>query len=368
MKAHTQDRFLFLIISILVVVGFLVFSSAALGLLAREGAQFSAVALRQLFFGLGLGGLAFLLTSNVNYHYLRRFAFYIFLAALILTILVFVPGIGFEHAGAKRWIDFGGISFQPGELLKVAFIIYFAAWLSAIKSESDRHINNFGFIPFLVLSGLTGGVLLLQPDTDGFLVIAISGAAMFFISGGRWKHFLMLLLIAIIGTTILFSVRPYIKERIMTFVDLGKVDALGAGYQINQSLIAIGSGGITGRGFGQSVQKFEYLPEPIGDSIFAVAGEEFGFIGASILIIIFLCFGLRGLRVATRAPDIFGIALGTGIVIHIMSQSFINIASMLALFPLSGTPLIFVSQGGTSLLIALAEVGILLNISRYQSS
>jgi len=368
MKAHAPDRLLFLIIIILVVVGFLVFSSAALGLLAREGARFGAVALRQLVFGLGLGGAAFLLTTNFNYRHLRRFAFYIFVISFILTLLVFVPGIGFEHAGAKRWIEVGSISFQPGELLKVAFIIYFAAWLSGIKNDSDKHIHSFGFIPFLILSGLTGGVLLLQPDTDGFLIIALSGAAMFFVSGGKLKHFFLLLLIAIVGSVILFTTRPYIKERILTFVDLGKVDALGAGYQINQSLIAIGSGGIAGRGFGQSVQKFEYLPEPIGDSIFAVASEEFGFIGAALLIILFLCFGLRSLRVVTRAPDIFGIALGTGIVVHIISQSFINIASMLALFPLSGTPLVFVSQGGTSLLIALAEVGILLNISRYQTS
>ncbi|MDO8492916.1 MAG: putative peptidoglycan glycosyltransferase FtsW [bacterium] len=367
MKPHAIDRFLFLITATLVVVGFLVFSSAALGLLAKEGAQFGAVALRQLVYGLGFGSIAFLITSNLYYRHLRRYAFYIFTLAFILTLLVFVPGIGLEHAGAKRWVEFGSISFQPGEFLKVAFIIYFAAWLSGIKNESEKHITNFGFIPFLILSGLTGGVLLLQPDTDGFLVIALSGAAMFFVSGGRLKHFLLLFLVAIIGATVLFSVRPYIKERVLTFVNINKVDSLGAGYQINQSLIAIGSGGITGRGFGQSVQKFEYLPEAIGDSIFAVAGEEFGFIGASFLIILFLCFGLRGLRVATRAPDIFGVALGSGIVIHIISQSFINIASMLALFPLSGTSLVFVSQGGTSLLIALAEVGILLNISRYQT-
>lgn len=367
MKTHAPDRFLLVTVLLLVVVGFAVFISASLGLLARDGAQFGAVALKQAAFGLGLGGVAFLIALNVNYRFWRKYAFYFFAFSLFLTLLVFVPHIGFSHGGAKRWIEIGPIFFQPAEILKIAFILYYAVWLAAIRRpESDEQVFKFGFIPFMALSAITGIVLLLQPDTDGFLVIGLSGASMFFLAGGKLKHFFIMFCIAIVGIVGLFMVRPYIKERIMTFVHLDKADALGAGYQINQSLIAIGSGGLLGRGFGQSVQKFDYLPEAIGDSIFAVAGEEFGFVGATFLVILFLIFGLRGIRVATHASDLFGAVLGVGIVVHILSQSFINIASALGLFPISGIPLIFVSQGGTALLLALGEVGILLNISRYQ--
>jgi cell division protein FtsW len=189
---------------------------------------------------------------------------------------------------------------------------------------------------------------------------------MFIVAGGRWRDVLILFIIGVIAMGFLVTARPYLQDRIEVFLNPEEADIRGSGYQINQSLIAIGSGGLTGRGFGQSVQKFGRLPEPIGDSIFAVAGEEFGFIGASFLIILFVAFALRGLRVALRSPDSFGGLLALGIVILITSQSFINIASMLALFPLSGTTLVFVSQGGTALLIALAEVGILLSISRHQ--
>jgi cell division protein FtsW len=159
--------------------------------------------------------------------------------------------------------------------------------------------------------------------------------------------------------------RPYVMDRIMTFADPGR-DPQGAGYQINQSLIAIGSGSMFGRGFGQSIQKFEYLPEPIGDSIFAVYGEEFGFAGTTLLVLLFAAFAFRGLRIATHAPDLFGMLLVVGIVTLVVAQAFLNIAAMLAVAPLSGLPLPFVSHGGTSLLVTLAAVGIVLNVSKYQ--
>jgi cell division protein FtsW len=364
MRTRSVDR-TFLIISLLLIVfGFTIFLSASLGLLTKGNAEFQLVALKQLIIGMVLGTGALYFFSRIDYRLLRTYSLYAFLFSLFLTLLVFVPGLGFEHGGARRWLSIGSFTFQPSELLRLSFIVYFAAWLSMVKDRVKTF--TLGLMPFLILSGITGGVLLLQPDTDTFLTLFMAAFAMFIIAGARFRDILLLFFAGIAGACGLILMRPYLKERLFTFLNLGGADYYGAGYQIHQSLIAIGSGGIFGKGFGQSVQKFGYLPEPMGDSIFAVAGEEFGFIGASILIILFVMFALRGLHIAKRAPDTFSGLLGLGIVILIISQVFLNIASMLALFPLSGTPLVFVSQGGTALLIALAEVGILLNISRHQ--
>jgi cell division protein FtsW len=188
---------------------------------------------------------------------------------------------------------------------------------------------------------------------------------MFVTAGGRWRDVFIAGLIGIIFLAGLAYSRPYIFDRIETFIKPGE-DLQGSSYQLNQSLIAIGSGQIFGRGFGQSVQKFNYLPEPIGDSIFAVAAEEWGFVGSTVLIFLFLAFAIRGLKIATWSSDIFGGLLATGIVILITVQSLVNIASMLGVFPLTGMPLLFVSHGGTALFFAMAEVGIILNISKQR--
>lgn len=355
--------FLFSVI-ILVVTGFFAFTSASLGLLAREGgASFSSVAFSQTFYGLFLGTIACIIFSRIPYSFWKKNSFYIFLGSLFLTLLVFVPGLGLEHGGAKRWLMIGGFSFQPSELLKIAYIIYLAAWLAGVKKKIETF--RYGVIPFLVISFLTGLVLLGQPDTDTFFVLFIAGICMLFASGVKKRHIALIFLIAVIGMGVIVAERPYIRERILTFMQPDR-DAYGSSYQIQQSLIAIGSGMITGRGFGQSVQKFNYLPEPIGDSIFAVFSEEFGFLGAVTLIAMFVFFTFRGVKIAIRAPDTFSGLMTIGIVILIVFQSFVNIAAMLGVLPLSGNPLLFVSHGGTALLVTLAEVGIILNVSRYQ--
>ena len=207
--------------------------------------------------------------------------------------------------------------------------------------------------------------MLLQPDTDTFLIMAIAATAMFITAGGRWRDVLLMGVAAILLIAILAFTRPYIKDRLMAFID-PSIDPLGSSYQVQQSLIAVGSGGLSGRGFGQSIQKFEYLPEPIGDSIFAVYAEEFGFVGASLLILLLSFFTFRGYRIATHAKDQFGMLLVVGIMTLVVVQAFLNIASMLALFPMSGLPLPFISHGGTALLATLAAVGIVLNVSKYQ--
>jgi cell division protein FtsW len=206
-------------------------------------------------------------------------------------------------------------------------------------------------------------ILMIQPDTAGVIIIGMAAVTMLFAAGGKVSHLALLALVGIVAIAGAAYERPYIAQRIETFFNQ-ESDPLGAGYQVQQSLIAVGSGGFGGRGFGQGLEKFSYLPEPIGDSIFAVAAEEFGFVGSAVLVLLFALFALLGLRIAARAPDPFGGLLVVGLTVLIAGQSFFNIASALGLVPLVGVPLIFVSHGGTSLAISLAEVGVILSVSK----
>ncbi len=357
------DRTLLAIVITLVVVGFFIFTSASLGLLARDGASFSSVAFSQIVFGIIGGGISLFIMSQIFYRNWRKYAFYIFVLSCLLTLMVFIPGLGMEHGGAKRWIELFGFSFQPAELLKIGFVIYMATWLSGTYKTIGtlRH----GTIPFALITGVVGLVLLAQPDTDTFFLIATAGLAMFITAGGRWRDVGLMVLVAMVLVTILALTRPYLMERFTTFLD-PDADKQGSGYQINQSLIAVGTGGLLGRGFGQSIQKFEYLPEPIGDSIFAVYAEEFGFVGSVFLITLLSVFTFRGFKIATHAKDLFGMLLVVGFMTLIITQAFLNIAAMLSIAPLMGLTLPFISHGGTALLATLTAVGIVLNVSKYQ--
>lgn len=363
-KPKSVDTVLLSIIGLMVAGGFLIFSSASLGLMARDGATFGSVAFSQFVFGVLGGSIALLLMSNVYYRHWRKYAFYLFIGSLLLTLAVFIPGLGMTHAGATRWLDLGITTVQPSEFLKIGFIIYLATWLSGVHAKI--HEWRYGLIPFGGIVGATGLVMLLQPDTDTFLILAFTGMAMFLAAGAKWRDIGLIILGGIVLLALVAVMRPYVMDRITTFLDPG-ADPFGSGYQIQQSLIAVGSGGVTGRGFGQSIQKFEYLPEPIGDSIFAVYAEEFGFVGGVILIVSLVFLTLRGYRTAAQANDIFGTLLVIGIMTVIIAQAFLNIAAMIALAPLSGLPLPFISHGGTALMAMLASLGIVLNVSKYRT-
>ncbi len=349
----------------LLIVGFTVFISASLGIYARDNAKFTAIIFNQTFLGLFSGLVACLIVSKINYKFWRKYSFYIFILSVIATLLVFVPGIGISHGGAKRWIYIGSLSFQPLEFLKIGFIIYFATWISSVKDKIKT--IKFGLLPFLILIGIVGLILLNQPDTDSFIIMFIVGISMYIIGGGKWRHMFLIGLFGIIAISILFFMRPYLLDRLETFLNPAD-NPLTSGYQIQQSLIAVGSGEIFGRGLGQSIQKFKFLPESIGDAIFPIAAEEFGFIGSVLIILLYIFFISRGLKIGSQAPDIFSGLLVIGIVILITIQSFLNIASMIGVIPLSGSPLIFFSQGGTALFFTLAEIGIIINISKYKKN
>jgi cell division protein FtsW len=347
----------------LLVTGLVVFVSASLGIYARDNAKFTSIIFSQIFFGLFLGGIACFITAKINYKFWQKYSFYLFLLSVVTTLLVFIPGVGVSHGGATRWLYIFGISFQPLEFLKIGFIIYFAAWIAEMKDRIGTF--KYGFLPFIILIGIIGAILLKQPDTDSFVIIFIVGIVMYLIGGGKWRHIFLIILIGLIGVSSLLFMRPYLLARFTTFLHPDQ-NALTSGYQIQQSLIAVGSGEIFGRGLGQSIQKFKFLPESIGDAIYPIAAEEFGFVGSVIIILLFLFFMSRGLKIGTCAPDIFSRLLAIGIVILITIQSLLNIASMIGVLPLSGSPLIFFSQGGTALFFTLAEIGIIINISKYK--
>jgi len=356
------DRPLMIIIGLLVIVGFFLFSSASLGLLAREGARFSSVAFSQLVLGIGIGTVVLFAMTRLHYRFLKQYSLYIFIFSAVVTLLVFVPFLGFSSGGATRWIALGPLSLQPAEILKIGTMLYLATYLSNMRAYLGN--PKTGIVAFVLILLVPAVILLLQPDTSTFVVIAAAAAGTFFAAGARWRDIGILFLVAIIALGVLIAVRPYVLDRITTFVNPA-ADQLGSGYQIKQSLIAIGSGKIVGRGFGQSVQKFGYLPEPIGDSVFAVAAEEFGFIGAVLIIGLFVALVVRSFWVAVRAPDYFGGLVVIGITLLMAVQAFINISSMLGVIPLTGLPLPFISHGGTAMLVMLAGMGIILNVSKY---
>ncbi len=355
------DKKLFVTIIIILFFGLIIFGSAALGVLSSNENKFYSVVETQLIYALVGGAIALVVGMSLSYKFYQKHAYAIFGLSLFFTALVFVPALSTYHGGAHRWLDIGAFSVQPSEALKLAFVIVVAYWCTKYRSLFKNW--KYGLLPYLIGTGLVSLILLLQPDFGTYLVIFTSGFVVYFVGGARKKHMYVLILLGIIGFATLIAVRPYMLERVKTFFDASH-DVRGSSWQLNQSLIAIGSGGPVGRGLGQSVQKFNYLPEPIGDSIFAVLGEELGFMGVIFIVILYGIVGIRGYMISMYAEDQFGRLLAVGIVTIIISQAVINVGSMLGLLPLMGVPLPLVSHGGTALMAALFELGVLLNISK----
>jgi len=359
-KHASIDKFFLASVSVLTLFGFLIFLSASLGLLTESGASFSNIALKQGI-SLILGILAFYLFSKFDYSWIRKYALFIFIGSVLVNLLLFVPQLSLYHGGASRWLNIGLFSFQPSELLKISFIIYLAAWIHFAKDKITS--VKYGLLVYSILMVILGALLLAQRDTDTLVIICATGIIMFFVAGVPLKQiFVTILLMVAIVVGVIFT-RPYAMQRVKTFLNHNQ-DSQGAGYQINQSLIAIGSGQVFGRGFGQSIQKFGYLPQPTDDSIFAVAAEEFGFAGSVVLISLYLLLAISILRVSKQTKNVFGSYVVFGIAILVIIESFLNIAAMLGLIPLSGVPLLFVSHGGSALIISLAAMGIVANVSK----
>lgn len=318
--------------------------------------------LRQLLLG-GVGGaIGLLAASRISYRLWKRLAIPLMLLSLALLVFLFIPELSYSFGGAKRWISIGPLSFQPSEILKFSFLVYLAGWLAARKDEV-KSISR-GMIPFTLMLSVVGIFLLMQPDIGTLGVIAISAGMLYFLGGGKTSQIITLFLFGLVMFYFIVQLAPYRLDRITTFLNPA-ADPQGIGYQINQAFIAIGSGGFWGRGLGMSLQKYQYLPEPMGDSIFAIFAEETGFLGVVVFIGLFGFFLWRGFAIAYRAPDLFGRLLAAGITMGITVQAFINMAAISGLLPLTGIPLPFVSYGGTSLVVTLTQIGVLLNIAKH---
>ena len=312
--------------------------------------------------GIVLGFIGLFIFSNIDYHIYRKWALLIFTGALFLLFIVLLPGVGAEVYGANRWIGIGPMSFQPAEAMKLALILYVAAWCAG---KGKKIITDFqdGLVSFLLIIGIACGLVLFQPDVGTAAMLVFISVGMFYLAGARVSHIAMIGGLGVAGIIVLIAVAPYRMARFTTFIN-PESDLQGNGYQVQQALIAIGSGGMFGIGLGHSKQKGLYLPEPVGDSIFAIIAEELGMLGAIGVIVLFVLFAWRGLKIAASAPDIFGKLIAGGITIWIVGQAIINIAAITALMPLTGIPLPFISYGGTSIMFTLISVGILLNISK----
>lgn len=346
---------------ILLVFGLIILSSAGIVEGQKKFGSSYYYLTHQILYGLLPGlGLMFIL-SKIDYKFWKKISLLILFGALFLMILIFMPKFGYGLKGATRWLSIGGFSFQPSEVLKLSLILYLAAWFG----NRDERIRNwtYGLAPFFIVLSFVGVLLLLQPDIGTLIVVTLISVAMYFFAGSPMKHFLVIGLIIVGAVTLMVVFEPYRLDRLKTFID-PSIDPKGISYQVNQSLISIGSGGMFGVGFGKSTQKFGFLPEVINDSIFAILAEELGFIGAGALLGLFIFFTLLMVWTANRISDKFGKLIIMGMTTWIVGQAFINIAAISGLVPLTGIPLPFVSYGGTAMAILLAGMGIVLNIAR----
>jgi cell division protein FtsW len=316
---------------------------------------------RQLLFA-SAGVIAMFFIMNIDYWTWRDWSKVLIIVCFLLLVLVLIPGIGMVRNGSRSWIGVGAFSIQPSEFMKLAMIAFLAKYLS----ENQKNITSFkrGLLPALTLVFLAFGMIMLQPDLGTGTVMVGTCIAMIFVAGARISHFIGLGILGLAGFAALVLSAPYRIKRITSFLNPWE-DPLGSGFQIIQSLYAIGPGGLFGLGLGQSRQKFFYLPEPQTDFIFAILAEELGFIGGSLVLLLFSLLLWRGVRIALGAPDLYGSFLAIGIISMVAIQVMINIGVVTGLMPVTGITLPFLSYGGSSLTLMLMAIGVLLNISKH---
>ncbi|QQZ08031.1 stage V sporulation protein E [Heyndrickxia vini] len=360
-KKSNPDFMLIIVTLTLLTVGLImVYSASAIWANFKFDDSFF-FAKRQLLFA-GIGVIAMFFIMNVDYWTWRSWAKVILIVCFLLLVMVLIPGIGMERNGSRSWIGVGAFSIQPSEFIKLAMIAFLAKFLS----EQQKYITTIkkGLLPSLSLVFLAFGMIMLQPDLGTGTVMLGTCIVMIFIAGARIFHFVILGSIGVGGFVALILSAPYRMARITSFLDPWQ-DPQGSGFQIIQSLFAIGPGGLFGLGLGESRQKFFYLPEPQTDFIFAILSEELGFIGGTFVLLLFSLLLWRGIRIALGAPDLYGSFLAVGIISMVAIQVMINIGVVTGLMPVTGITLPFLSYGGSSLTLMLMAIGVLLNISRY---
>ena len=360
MKKHVDFTLLITII-ILAIFGIIcVYSASNIAAKYKYNDEFYFFK-RQLLF-LVIGFILMFFVSKIDLDKVKKYTSYIFYFVLILLILVLIPGIGKVAGGARSWIGFGVFSIQPAEFMKIALILLLSKYLSSYFEELKKFIN---FMIILLLIGLIFGIILLQPDFGTGLVIVLSGFILLFIGGVPIKYFVLLGIIGLFGLGGLIISEPYRMKRIFAFLDPWS-DPLGSGFQGIQSLFALSPSGLFGLGFNNSIQKHFFLPEPQNDFIFAIIAEEFGLFGGLFVILSYFVIFIKSIKISSRVSDNYKSFLSIGLGVSILVQVFINICVVIGLLPITGITLPIISYGGSSLIITLVSLGLLLNISRYQ--
>lgn len=370
MKTKTSNLkfdYTFLVITLLLLTyGLIVLYSASTVESFKNYGTTTYYITHQLFYGAGVGLIAMYVLSKIDYHFWQNKIPIFIVVTFILLLAVRVPHLGVVAGGAHRWITLGPLgTLQPSELAKLTIVLYLASWF-----DKKKHALNdfyYGFLPTILIIVLFSLLILWQPDLGTMLVLLSVSFAMLFTAGVSWKYFFWSAAAGLLALYGFIKLEPYRARRLITFFN-PSVDPQGISYQINQALLAIGSGMFWGYGYGMSRQKYSYLPETISDSIFAILAEELGFIGVVIAIALFLAFAFKGFAIAKKAPDTFGRMIAFGITCWIVFQAFINIGAIVNLLPLTGIPLPFFSYGSTALILNLGAVGIMLNISRQSKA
>lgn len=362
LKKHA-DRVILITAGILIILGLAVLASASseLGKIKFDDSYYYLK--HQLIHGLSFGVAGFLAALLIPYKFFQKAALPLLLLSVVALILVFSP-LGAQFGSAARWLEIGPLTIQPSEILKFTFIVYLAAWLTS--RYRDRK-NDFmeGFLPFIIISGIIAVLLVLQPSTSIVAILMLTGLIMYFVNGARLSYILFFIFIGILGFCLIVYLYPYRLERITSFLN-PEVDPLGWGarYHLNQARIAIGSGGLFGVGYGNSIAKVKFLPEPIGDSIFVIIAEELGFVGALFFIFMFFVLTMAGLVGSQHIRNRFGRLAVMGFSSLIAIQVFVHIGSVSGLIPLTGIPLPFISYGGTAMAVFMTMTGLTVNLLR----
>jgi len=366
---------LFFLVIFLVGFGFLFITLLSGPISLKRFGNTTHYSLHQLFFGVVPAIAAGVITYKIPLKFIKKWSLPLFLLNMLAMFLVFLPKIGFRIGGANRWLNFGNFAVQPSEFLKITAILYLSAWISSKLSETKvngwraiikRSSHNIIYIllPFLVFLGLIFIALFLQKDAGTLGIIALTLLVIYFSSKTPFWHTLLIISLGMGAFFFLIWFTPYRLQRLMIFLNPNQ-DPLGAGYQLNQSLISLGSGGFFGKGLGMSIQKFGFfLPQATSDLVFAIFGEELGFVGCLILVLIFIFLFYLGLKISRNAKDSFSKMTALGIACWLTFQAFINMASTIGALPLTGIPLPFFSYGGSHLIVELIGIGLLLNISK----
>ncbi|KKW22184.1 MAG: Stage V sporulation protein E (Required for spore cortex synthesis) [Parcubacteria group bacterium GW2011_GWA1_51_12] len=362
LRSLLADKIFLMVVLALTVGGLVFLSSASVALSENRFGTIYYFSLRHIF-AILVGAALFLAIQTVPYRFWKKLALPLMAFSIILLSLVLFTSLGFTSGGATRWLSIGPIFFQPSEIAKISLVLFLAWWFDR-KNRADSFL--FGFLPTALILSAMGTLLMLQPDLGTFLIIATTALVMYFVAGGSIRYTVLFLLLGVIAFASLALIAPYRFDRITSYLN-PEADPLGKGYQVRQAAIAIGSGGFWGAGYGSSFQKQGFLPEPIGDSIFAVIAEEFGFLRAMVIPFLFLMLLWRGILAAGATPDFFSKLVVTGIITSIVAQAFVNMGSISGLLPLTGVPLPFISYGGTSLVATFLGIGIVYQIIRKSS-